>query len=162
LPLMLFLLLGTALAAIALIVFWIEPLVILGLLERLTPKIVYRTRTDRKLVALSFDDGPHPVFTPQILDILQNHNTRATFLIMGQRSLRHAVPLPRISAASHQIGKHYFGNGQILVDSAADFLRNLEQTEIAVGLDGEADHGSKLFRAPGGLARSRQLKLAQS
>ncbi len=159
---MLFLFLGTAFTTIALIVFWIEPLVVLGLLERLTPNIVYRARTDRKLVALSFDDGPHPVFTPQILDILQKHNARATFFLIGQRAQRHPDLVACVKSAGHQVANHYFRNGLILFDSDADFLRNLKQTELAVGLGDKADSGSKLFRAPGGLARSRQLKLAQS
>ena len=162
LQLMLFIFLGTALAAVALIVFWIEPLLVLGALERLTPNIVYRTRTDHKLVTLSFDDGPHPVFTPRILDILQTHDARATFFLIGQRALRHPDLVARIKSAGHQVANHYFRNGLMLFDSDADFQCNLQQTELAIGLSDKSAYGSKLFRAPGGLARSRQLKLAQS
>ena len=68
-----------ALATIGLVLFWTEPLFVLGALERLTPKIVYRVRTQLPLVALSFDDGPHPTFTPQVLEILERQDAKATF-----------------------------------------------------------------------------------
>jgi len=157
-----FLLCGTALAAVAFLVFWIEPLMVLHALKHLTPNILYRIRTDHNLVALSFDDGPHPVFTPQVLDILETHNARATFFLIGQRALRHPELVARIKSAGHQVANHYSRDGLILFDSDSDFLRNLEQTELAVGLRDDPAYGPKLFRAPGGLAWSRQLKLAQS
>jgi len=157
-----FFILGTAFVAAALVVFWIEPLIVLGVLERLTPNIVYRIRTDHQLVALSFDDGPHPVFTPQVLDILQAHDARATFFLIGECALSHPDLVARIKSAGHQVANHYLRNGLMLFDSDADFLRNLEQTELAAGLADKSPYEPKLFRAPGGLARSHQLKLAQS
>src|SRR5258706_15557958 len=94
--------------AAALVVFWIEPLTILPLLERLTPNLTYRVRTSHPLVALSFDDGPHPIFTPQVLDILHQHNAHATFFLIGERALRHPDLVASIKAAGHEVGNHYF------------------------------------------------------
>lgn len=152
---------ATAFLTVALVIFWIEPLIVLGALERLTPNIVYRIRTDRPLVALSFDDGPDPVFTPQVLDILRAHRARATFFLIGERALKHPDLVARIKSAGHQVANHYFRNGLILFDSDTEFLCNLERTELAIALGDRSNGGLKLFRAPGGLARSRQLKLAQ-
>ena len=75
--------------------FWLEPPIILPLLERLTPNLTYRIRTSQPLVALSFDDGPHPIFTPQVLDILHQHNAQATFFLIGERTLRHPDRAPQ-------------------------------------------------------------------
>ena len=86
-----FILIAFICVAIGLIVFWVEPLGIFSLLERLTPNVVYRVRTDRPLVGLSFDDGPHPVFTPQVLEILQNNDAKATFFLIGERALRYPM-----------------------------------------------------------------------
>jgi peptidoglycan/xylan/chitin deacetylase (PgdA/CDA1 family) len=72
----LLLLVGAIVVVVGLVVFWIEPLGVLGVLERLTPNIVYRVRTKLPLVALSFDDGPHPAFTPQVLEILKRHDAK--------------------------------------------------------------------------------------
>jgi peptidoglycan-N-acetylglucosamine deacetylase len=146
------------LLAVALFVFWIEPLGILPVLERLTPNFTYRVRTRRPLVALSFDDGPHPIFTPQVLDILQQHNAKATFFLIGERALRHPELVARIKAAGHEVGNHYFTHGSILLHSDADFVRYLEQTEAVLGIAA----GPKFFRPPGGVARPRHLRLART
>jgi peptidoglycan/xylan/chitin deacetylase (PgdA/CDA1 family) len=156
-----FLILGAALLTAALVIFWVEPLSVLGLIERLTPNIVYRTRTDRPLVALSFDDGPDPVHTPRVLDILERHQARATFFLIGERALKHPDLVTRMRSAGHQVANHYFRNGLMLLDSDAEFLCNLERTERAIAPDEGSNYGLRLFRAPGGLARSGQLKLAQ-
>ncbi len=42
--------------------------------------VVYRVRTQQKVVALTFDDGPHPTFTPKLLDVLDHYHVKATFL----------------------------------------------------------------------------------
>ena len=146
-----------ALAIIGLVLFWTEPLFVLGALERLTPKIVYRVRTHLPLVALSFDDGPHPTFTPQVLEILERQDVKATFFLIGERVLRHADILARIKAGGHEVGNHYVRNAPTLGHSDAEFVRNLEQTERALG----GTEGLKFYRPPGGAAWSTQIKLAR-
>jgi peptidoglycan-N-acetylglucosamine deacetylase len=179
------------LLTIALLIFLLEPLAILPLLERLTPQLTYRIPTRQPLVALSFDDGPHPIFTPQVLDILSQHNAQATFFLIGERALRHPDIVARIKAAGHEVANHYFTNGSILFlrgselqpvlsreglrhstghqiglqplktafDPDAEFVRNLERTEQAIGLTGATP---KFFRPPGGLARPSQLRIARA
>jgi len=162
-------LLALTLLAIALFLFWIEPPILLPLLERLTPNLTYRIRTRQPLVALSFDDGPHPIFTPQVLEILHQHNAHATFFLIGERALRHPDLVARIKSASHEIANHYFTDGSLLLHSEADFLRNLDQTEQATGnailpngVFNQRAPGPKFFRPPGGVARPSQLRLARS
>jgi peptidoglycan/xylan/chitin deacetylase (PgdA/CDA1 family) len=94
-----FFILAAIFLTLALVIFWIEPFAALDILERLTPNIVYRTRTDEPVVALSFDDGPHPVFTPMVLDILETHQARATFFLIGERALRHPDLVQQIKDA---------------------------------------------------------------
>jgi peptidoglycan/xylan/chitin deacetylase (PgdA/CDA1 family) len=152
------LVLGIVLAVTALAVFGAEPRGILTAIEHSTPQLLYRVPTDRPLAALSFDDGPHPVFTPQVLDILEAHHAQATFFLIGERALRYPELVARIKNAGHEVGNHYFRNGSLLLHSDDRFLSNLAQTEMAIGLP----EGPKLFRPPGGLALSRQLRLARS
>jgi peptidoglycan-N-acetylglucosamine deacetylase len=154
-----FLLISSALAvAIWFLVFWIQPLAVLNILERLTPNVIYRARVDSPLVALSFDDGPHPTFTPQVLDILQRHGAKATFFLIGERVLRQPELVARIKAAGHEVGNHYYKDGSTFVHSDAEFLGYLEQTERAIGPMEEP----KLFRAPGGVAWPKQLRVARA
>jgi peptidoglycan-N-acetylglucosamine deacetylase len=152
------LLLVSASVAICFAVFWIEPLAALNVIERLTPNVTYRVRTNLPLVALSFDDGPNPAFTPQVLDILRRHEAKATFFLIGERALQHPDLVARIKADGHEVGNHYYKNGSTLLHGDARFVCYLEQTEKAVGPTLEP----KLFRAPGGIAWPRQLRLAQA
>lgn len=154
-----FLLIAAALVfAIWLLVFWIQPLAALSLYERLTPNVVYRVRVQAPLVALSFDDGPHPTFTPLVLDILNRYDAKATFFLIGERALLYPELVAQIKAAGHQVGNHYYKNASTFGHSDAEFLRYLVKTEAAIGLAEEP----KLFRAPGGVAWPRQLKLARA
>lgn len=147
-----------ALLLAGLAVFWIEPLGVLGALERVTPNLRYRVRTKRPLVALSFDDGPHPEYTPRVLEILERFGAKATFFLIGERARQHPDIVARIRRSGHEVGNHYFKNASVLLHSTAEFAGNLERTEKELGLAG----GRKLFRPPGGVARPGQLRFARS
>jgi peptidoglycan-N-acetylglucosamine deacetylase len=152
------LLMVATLLAVGLVVFWMEPLSALSVIERLTPNIIYRVRTHRPVVALSFDDGPHPTFTPQVLEILHRHDAKATFFLIGERALHYPEVVSQIKAAGHEVGNHYFKNRPTLSHSDADFVNYLEQTEKAIGIVA----GPKLFRPPGGVAWPKQLRHARA
>jgi peptidoglycan/xylan/chitin deacetylase (PgdA/CDA1 family) len=96
---------------VGLVVFWMEPLGILSVIERITPNVTYRVRTDLPVVALSFDDGPHPHFTLQVLEILRQHDATATFFLIGERAIRYPDVVSQIKADGHEVGNHYFKNG---------------------------------------------------
>jgi peptidoglycan/xylan/chitin deacetylase (PgdA/CDA1 family) len=153
-----FLLISVLVLAIWFVVFWIQPLAVLNVFERLTPNVLYRVRVDFPLVALSFDDGPHPTFTPQVLDILKRHDAKATFFLIGERARLQQELVAQIKAAGHQVGNHYYKDGPTFGHSDAEFLHYLKQTEKLIGLTEEP----KLFRAPGGVAWPRQLRLARA
>jgi len=140
------------------VAFWINPFDILSVFERMTPNVIYRFRTTRPLVGLSFDDGPHPTFTPQVLDILQRHHAEATFFLIGDRALRHPEVVASIKAGRHEVGNHYFMDASVLGHSDAVFRDYLEQTEKAIDIQTRP----KLFRPPGGVAWPRQLRVARS
>jgi len=122
------------LVAMGLYVFVIEPLWVLPWLEWMTPGILYRVRTREALVALSFDDGPHAVFTAEVLEILERYGAKATFFLIGERAERHPELVERIRAAGHEIGNHCWRNGTVLGHSRKRFMEELEGTERAVEL----------------------------
>ena len=139
-------------------IWWTEPAAAFGVLERLTPNLVWRVKTERPLVALSFDDGPDPENTPKVLRVLVQHGAHATFFVIGERAMRHPELIRRIRAEGHEIGNHYFMDGTTLRHSDADFLGYLDRTERAAGLSGPG----KLFRPPSGIAWPHQLQLARA
>ncbi len=68
----------------------------------------YRTQTDRKVVALTFDDGPNEPYTSQLADFLASRAVKATFFQVGKAVLRHQEVTRRLVADGHLIGCHGF------------------------------------------------------
>ena len=158
-------------AAGGLYLFFVEPLWVLPVLEWVTPRILYRVKAKTALVALSFDDGPHPEFTPQVLELLREYEASATFFLIGERAERSAELVRRILREGHEVGNHYWENGPTLLHSDERFVEKLERTErvIQAALEGPtqklapttAPERLRFFRAPGGVAWPRQLRLAR-
>ncbi|MGA8034346.1 MAG: polysaccharide deacetylase family protein [Candidatus Acidiferrales bacterium] len=144
-------------------VFFVQPLWAIPVLERLTPQILYRVKTRARLVALSFDDGPHPENTPRVLEILKRNGARATFFLIGDRAERHPEIVEAIRAGGHEVGNHYlyYRHGRMLAHSDQEFVRHLEDVERVLSLPAGRGVKSKMFRAPGGVARPSQLRLAR-
>lgn len=61
---------------------------------------------DRKMVALTFDDGPHPVYTERLLDGLKKRNVKATFFLIGKSADKYPELVKRMAEEGHLIGNH--------------------------------------------------------
>ena len=68
--------------------------------------VVWRTEPATPSVALTFDDGPDPRWTPRVLDLLARHRARATFYVVGSRAEQHPDLLRRVVDAGHELGNH--------------------------------------------------------
>lgn len=68
--------------------------------------------TSKNQVAITFDDGPHPEFTPKALDLLKKHNAKATFFCIGQQVEKHPEVLKRIIAEGHLVGNHTYSHSK--------------------------------------------------
>jgi peptidoglycan/xylan/chitin deacetylase (PgdA/CDA1 family) len=145
-------------AASALIVLLVQPLSAFAVLGGVLPDILWRVETNEPLVALTFDDGPDPTFTPQVLEILARHRAHATFFLIAERALQRPDLVARIRAEGHEIANHYVTRRSTFDDSDEQFAENLAFTGSVLGLD---DSRPRLFRPPGGVARSRQLDRAR-
>lgn len=135
-----------------------QPLAAFTLLESIFPGILWRVHTSQPLVALSFDDGPDPFFTPRVLEILKRHGARASFFLIAERALRRPDLVARIRAEGHEVANHYATRRSALLDDDARFLQSLDFTDRVLGLDSSRP---RLFRPPGGIARPSQLDLAR-
>ena len=65
-------------------------------------QVVWSFATQEQVVALTFDDGPHPRLTPPVLDALEAHGAAATFFVVGQAARRHPELVQRAAAAGHE------------------------------------------------------------
>jgi peptidoglycan/xylan/chitin deacetylase (PgdA/CDA1 family) len=63
-------------------------------------------RTADPVLALTFDDGPHPVNTPRLLSVLEQHGARATFFLISENAVRHRALVHEIRSAGHQVALH--------------------------------------------------------
>lgn len=70
------------------------------------------TTTSKNQIAITFDDGPHPDFTPKVLDVLQQHRAKATFFCIGQQVEKHPEILKRIITEGHLIGNHTYSHSK--------------------------------------------------
>lgn len=105
--------------------------------------------TDEKLIALTFDDGPHPQYTEEILDILEEYGIRATFFVVGENVRKYPELVKRENALGCEIGNHTFTHPLNLSKvSTEKTLDEIIETEKAV----EEVIGDRpvLFRPPGG------------
>jgi peptidoglycan/xylan/chitin deacetylase (PgdA/CDA1 family) len=123
------------------------------------PRFVWRVETAQPLVALSFDDGPDPTFTPQVLDLLAAHRAQATFFLIGRRAAGELGLVARIRGEGHEVGNHYLTNGTTLTVSTQVFTERLIRTEEILGL---SQARPKLFRPPGGVIWPAQIEAAQA
>jgi peptidoglycan/xylan/chitin deacetylase (PgdA/CDA1 family) len=134
-----------------------QPLWAFDVLAYVCPRLLWRVDTRAQLVALTFDDGPAPDHTPEVLSILARHGARATFFMIGDRAAAYPELVGDIRRAGHEIGNHYYTIRSTRRDSDEEFLANLLRAEQVLGL-----RERKLFRPPGGIARSSQLELASA
>lgn len=70
------------------------------------PRAVNSIATDQKILAVTFDDGPDPEYTPTVLDILGEHNVKATFFMIGRNATKHPDLVRRALAEGHAIANH--------------------------------------------------------
>lgn len=78
--------------------------------SQLVGQVIFEAKTDKKIVALTFDDGPNEPYTSQILEILAKNNIRATFFPVGENVMQGHDALKKIAEAGHEIGIHSYSH----------------------------------------------------
>ncbi len=111
----------------------------------------------RRLLALTFDDGPDPKLTPQILDLLAEHRAHATFFVLGETAQGRGDLLRRMAAEGHVVGLHGFTHvARVTPEQAAASLdRTAAVIEKATG------RRPTVFRPPYGLTGSNLTRMAR-
>jgi peptidoglycan/xylan/chitin deacetylase (PgdA/CDA1 family) len=101
-----------------------------------------------KAIWLTFDDGPHPEYTPQVLNVLRDQRVTATFFVIGQLAERHPDLVRRMAAEGHAVGNHSYHHGAPSRTSARQLIQEVRRTnDLVASLVGEAPD---LFRPPFG------------
>ncbi|MFE3492638.1 bifunctional polysaccharide deacetylase/glycosyltransferase family 2 protein [Streptomyces sp. NPDC059169] len=99
-----------------------------------------------KTIALTFDDGPTPTWTPQVLEILRENDVPGTFFVTGTMVSRYPDIVRTMVEQGNEVGVHTFSHVDLSYQSASRIHREMEQTQLA--LAGAAGITTTLFRAP--------------
>lgn len=118
----------------------------------LFPEGVWRIkRKRRKIVYLTFDDGPIPEVTPWVLDMLDHYGIKATFFLVGDNVRRHPELLEEIKKRGHSWGNHTMNHLQGFKERSHIYLRNIKEADDLID--------SPLYRPPHGIMRWGQAKV---
>ena len=117
---------------------------------------VYRVRIAKKIVALTFDDGPSPIWTPQILDVLKKANVKATFFMTGMHVKEYPDVARRVAKEGHEIGNHSFNHNVLLYYTKEELKEEILTAEAIIR--NATGQKTTLFRPPKAWLTKREKK----
>lgn len=117
--------------------------------------------TGQRQIILTFDDGPHPSYTPRVLDILEHHDIKAIFFVVGQEAERYPELVSDIHRRGHLLGNHTYSHRNVSDLPRADLLYELTTTDtVVVEITGQTP---VYFRPPrGNFSNETLLTLAET
>ncbi len=121
--------------------------------------VVYSMHTNEKTIALTFDDGPHPRYTAEILDILGEYDIKETFFTIGQNVDLYSDIVKAVYEAGHEIGNHTYSHSNMRFLTEEKIYSEISDTENAVY--GNIEYRTKLLRPPGGMLCDTVCKVAE-
>ena len=121
------------------------------LLKKIYPQLIWDSDKRDRTIYLTFDDGPIPIVTPFVLNILEQYKAKATFFCIGENANKHTDIFEKVKTAGHTIGNHTFNHLKGW-DTADDvYVQNFTKAD-------ELLH-TALFRPPYGRIKRSQIKL---
>lgn len=111
-------------------------------------------RTRSPVVAMTFDDGPHPRNTPRLLDMLRERRIKATFYLIGNRVVAYPQIAKRIADEGHEIGNHSWSHPFLTKKSDSQVLSEIDKTTVAIW--NHCGRPPVTFRPPYGAFSRRQ------
>jgi len=115
------------------------------------PSIIWRQKTNKKKIWLTFDDGPHSAITPWLLTVLKKHKIKATFFLTGKEILKYPDLFSQIKKEGHVIGNHSFSHYNGWLTNNTTYLDDIEKCQ-------ELMPKNKLFRPPFGKVGFNQIR----
>ena len=122
-------------------------------LKLLYPKLLWDANAANRCIYLTFDDGPIPIVTPFVLNILKQYNAKATFFCIGDNVRKHPAIFEQVKNDGHAIGNHTYNHLKGWITEDKTYLDNFLQADKLLD--------TKLFRPPYGRIKRSQVKLLQ-
>lgn len=112
-------------------------------------------KTKEKVVALTFDDGPDAIATPQILAALKKHDIKATFFVVGSKVQKYPELVKQAFRQGYEIGNHTWSHTTCVLKSKSTIRKHIQNTDDEIRKTGytgtihfRAPHGMKLINLP--------------
>ena len=120
------------------------------ILKSVIKNVVWRINPAKKVIYLTFDDGPNSRVTPLVLDILDRFEVKATFFCVGENVSRFPDVFDEVKRRGHTVGNHTFNHLKGFEYSTDDYVRNVKKASEFID--------SRLFRPPHGQIKPSQIK----
>ncbi len=121
------------------------------LLKKLYPQLTWDADSSSRCIYLTFDDGPIPIVTPFVLNILKQYKAKATFFCIGDNIRKHPEIFEQVKADGHAIGNHTYNHLKGWVTDDKTYVDNFLEADKLIG--------GNLFRPPYGRMKRSQSKL---
>ncbi|MCC8425339.1 polysaccharide deacetylase family protein [Mucilaginibacter sp. UR6-11] len=121
------------------------------LLKKLYPRLTWDTNKADRCIFLTFDDGPIPIVTPFVLNILKQYNAKATFFCIGDNIRKHPDIFEKVKAGGHAVGNHTYNHLKGWDTDDTAYLDNFLLADRFIN--------TNLFRPPYGRIKRSQAKL---
>ncbi len=118
---------------------------------------VWEVYTKQKVVALTFDDGPRPPYTTEILSILHDAHIKATFFVIGENAARYKELVKETLDAGHQVGNHSWTHSEPILRHEDLALQEIERTDKllrSLGVKGYIEFRAPYGETPPGLKKA--------
>ena len=126
---------------------------------RLSERVFWRAPTDELRIALTFDDGPHALSTPRVLDVLKAFDVPATFFLVGKNIKSHLQVARDVVKAGHEIGNHTYNHMRLSFLAEAKIRDEIIRTDDLIrNIDGAEP---RFLRPPFGLFTKRVLDIVE-
>lgn len=144
------------------------------IMTKIYPDYLWKVNTDKKVIYLTFDDGPIPEITEFVLDTLKKYQAKATFFCIGDNIRKHPHIFENILAGGHQVGNHTFNHLNGWKTETNEYVENVENGQQIMTIQRFTDiqrtngqstiHNpqSHLFRPPYGRITHSQAKILQN
>ena len=123
------------------------------ILRSFFPSLVWEMPRDEKKIFLTFDDGPHPIITPKIIDLLRRYDAKATFFCVGRNVEANKDIFNMILKEGHSVGNHTYNHDRGWRTATKDYIESVERANEHIN--------SNLFRPPHGRIKYSQIRALQ-
>ena len=131
------------------------------LAKKTFPSYVWDIPSKEKIIYLTFDDGPTPVITEKVLEILATYKAKATFFCIGKNIIENPIVYQHILDEGHAIGNHTYTHEKGWLTTKNDYVDSVEKTQETIQQTSNSTNLQKLFRPPYGRIKPSQGKALQ-